>query len=107
MIFANRSLKYVHEKTPPSVPSADSSNPSSLGNLPRQADPKSSPAAESGRAGLFAAVGELPGLNPDDWVVVRRGFGKVNLWELAEDEYVTASGLRDGGYVVLKRKVKP
>lgn len=43
-----------------------------------------------------------------DWtneaVEVRRGFGLFTMADLGDDEFVTASGLNDGGYIVWKLK---
>jgi hypothetical protein len=40
---------------------------------------------------------------PHNSVTVRFGFGEFDLSTLKEDEFVTASGLNDGGWVVCKR----
>ena len=37
------------------------------------------------------------------WIEVRRGFGRIELKTLAPDEFVTASGERDGGYIVWRK----
>lgn len=43
---------------------------------------------------------------PADWVEVRRGFGEFTLLELRDDEFITASGLDDGGWIVWRKDEK-
>jgi hypothetical protein len=41
---------------------------------------------------------------PADWIEVRRGFGSIDLFEdLRRGEFVTASGLNDGGFIVWRK----
>ena len=43
-------------------------------------------------------------LEQSDWIEVRRGYGEIELSSLNPDEFVTASGLNDGGFIVWRKR---